>query len=212
MELRACVDVLRHVREQGTKLGVQRVLVVTDSKYIYDGWSRAHFWSANGWRNAAGRPVENKDLWKEFLSMRAKVKTRTEIVWRKGKTTPILKEVDRCAKRAAEQSWNTDRGFREGKISRSKLGRRSTSSLFPAHGQEATVRVYRSGIVRRDEHKIYFELYSEAENRLMEKYRAYASPEIAVGLHRSHWYRVQFNNNPSYPAIEAVVRETIPSS
>lgn len=212
MELRACVEVLRHVRERGTELGVQRVLIVTDSKYIYEGWSRAYFWKANGWRNAAGRPVENIDLWKEFLSLRTKIKVRTEIVWRKGKTTPILKEVDRQAKRAADQPWNIDRGFREGKIGRSKSGTRSASSLFPARGQEAIVRVYRSGIIRKDEHKIYFELYSEAEKRLTEKYRAYATPEVAVGLHRGHWYRVQFNSNPCYPAIEVVVLETTPSS
>jgi ribonuclease HI len=212
MELRACVEVLRHVREHGAKLGVQRVLIITDSKYIYEGWSRAHFWKADGWRNAVGRPVENTDLWKEFLSVRGKVKVRTEIAWKKGKTTPILKEVDRHAKRAADQPWNIDRGFREGKISRPKLGRRSASSLFPARGQEVTVRIYRSGLVRRDEHKIYFELYSDAEKRLTEKYRAYASPDVAVDLHRSHWYRVQFNSNPNYPAIEAIVQETAPSS
>lgn len=211
MELRACVEALRHARENATKLGVQRVLIVTDSKYVYESWNRVYYWRANGWRNAAGRPIENPDLWKEFVSIRPKLTVRTEIVWRKGKTTPILKEVDRHAKRAADQPWNTDRGFREGKIGRSKSGRRSASGLFPARGQDATIRVYRSGMIGKNDHKIYFELYSEEEKRLTDKYRAYASPEIAAALHRTHWYKVQFNDNPSYPTIEAVVQEVIPS-
>jgi ribonuclease HI len=209
MELRACVEALRYVRENAANLGIQRVIIVTDSKYVYENWSRAHFWKANGWRNASGRPVENPDVWKELLYIRPKVRVRTEIVWRKGKTTPILKEVDRCAKRAADQPWNTDRGFREGKIARSTLGPRNASTLFPARGQEATIRVYRSGMVGKNDHKIYFELYSEAEKRLTEKYRAYASGEVAAALHRTHWYKVKFNDNPSYPTIELVVQETI---
>jgi|ERR1700688_1892919 len=211
MELRACVEALRHVRENAVELGAQRVLIVTDSKYIYESWSRAHLWKANGWRNAADRPVENRDLWKEFLTIRAAVRVRTEVVWRKGKTTPILKEVDRYAKRAANQPWNIDRGFRGGKVARSKLGPGSASSLFPAQGQEATIRIYRSGMVGKNDHKIYFELYSEGEKKLTEKYKAYASPNVAAGLHRSHWYKVQFNDNPSCPTIEAVVQEAVPS-
>jgi ribonuclease HI len=208
MELRACLEALGFVREHGATLGVQRALIITDSKYIYEGWSHARFWKANGWRNSADRPVENHDLWREFLSVRPKVRIRTEIVLRKGKTTPILKEVDHYAKRAANQPWNVDRGFRQGKVGRSALGRGGASSLFPACGQEATVRVYRSGIVLKGEHKIYFELYSETERRLTDKHRAYAAPDVAFDLHRGHWYRVRFNDNPRYPTIEAVVEET----
>jgi ribonuclease HI len=212
MELHACLGALRHVCEHGTELGLQRVLIVTDSKYLYEGWSRSPFWKANGWRNVAGRPIENSDLWKAFLSTRRRIRVRTEIVWRKGKTTPILKQVDRHAKDAAGQPWKVDRGFREGKVGRSKLGRGKASTLFPARGQRSTVRIYRSGMVQRNEHKIYFELYSEAENRLTGKYRAYAPPDIAVVLHRAHWYKVQFNNNPDYPKIQAAEEEPAPDT
>jgi hypothetical protein len=43
-----------------------------------------------------------------------------DIQWIKGKTSPILKEVDRRAKAAARHPTNIDRGFRGGKVGRSK--------------------------------------------------------------------------------------------
>src|SRR4051794_11390054 len=72
MELLACVNAFRYVREQGYDLQVQRVQIVTDSRYVHDSFGRAENWRRNGWRNVDGKPVENRDLWKDLLSLRAK--------------------------------------------------------------------------------------------------------------------------------------------
>ena len=205
MELLACIKAFEYIREQGFQLGVQRVLIVTDSLYICRYYSHAIFWKQNRWRNDAGKPIENQDLWDEFLSARSKVKLRTEIIWKKGKMSSILKEVDRLAKAAAAHPWELDRGFRGGKVGRSKVAGGRASTLFPARGQEAVIRIYRSGLVGRDGHKIYFDLYSEEKQDFSEKFTAYAKPEQAGELHRGHRYRVRFNAEPRCPVIEEAI-------
>ena len=59
-------------------------------------------------------------------------------------TTPTLKAVDKLAKSAAGQAWEVDRGFRPGKVGKSKLGGKVASTLFPAAGQQSRVRIYRT--------------------------------------------------------------------
>ena len=43
------------------------VTITTDSEYVKNGvteWSIK--WKRNGWKNAAGKPVKNQDLWREL--------------------------------------------------------------------------------------------------------------------------------------------------
>ncbi|HWR14152.1 MAG TPA: RNase H family protein [Terriglobales bacterium] len=205
MELSACIRAYEYVREHGPALGVQRVQIVTDSQYVNDNLRYARFWKANRWKTRSGRPVDNEDLWKELLSLQSKVKVRTEVIWRKGKKSPLLKAIDRAAKDAGKQPWKIDRGFREGKVGRSKLPGAGASQLFPATGQDAIVHVYRSGLVGRSGFRVFFDLYSEAAAGYIGKYRAYCPPEIAADLHRGHTYRVRFNNGLNHPQIEAIL-------
>jgi hypothetical protein len=76
------------------RLGVRRVIIVSDSMYVNDNHGRAPYWKKDKWKNLSGRPVENHDLWNEFLSLRPKVRASTEIQWVRGKSAPILQEVD----------------------------------------------------------------------------------------------------------------------
>src|SRR6266478_8023307 len=66
-------------------------------------------WRRNGWKSLSGRPIENSDLWKRFLTVRSKVSVRTEIHWEKGKKSPVLKAVDRAAKEAGRGVWHGPR-------------------------------------------------------------------------------------------------------
>jgi ribonuclease HI len=55
------------------------VVLHTDSQYVRDGitrWSTG--WVRRNWRNAAGEPVKNMDLWRRLLDASA----RHEIDWR----------------------------------------------------------------------------------------------------------------------------------
>src|SRR4051794_15899384 len=103
----------------------------------------------------AGRPVDNSDLWRRFLTLRSTCKIRTDIIWRRGKKSSILKSVDRAAKAAGKSPTKQDRGFRTGKIGKSKLTGGS-SALFPANGQSQVIRIYRSALIRKTGHRVYF--------------------------------------------------------
>jgi ribonuclease HI len=77
--------------------------VVSDSSYVVncfrDGWWRS--WLAKGWRNAAGKPVANRDLWEPLIDayrQRGDISLR----WVKGHgTDPMNMLVDRLAVQAA---------------------------------------------------------------------------------------------------------------
>ncbi len=210
MELLACIRAFEYVRKQGYDLRVERVQIVTDSKYVHDCFFLAEQWRKNGWRNLEGRPVENRDLWKNLLSLRGKVKVRTELKWMLGKKSLILKAVDKSAKAASSEPWSVDRGFRPGKVGRSKAGSKRAASLFAAHGQEVLIRIYRTRLLGRSDHKIYFEVCDEQSGEVLQKASAFTSAEVAVDLHRHHSYRVSFNANPQYPIIERIIEEIAP--
>lgn len=206
MELCACIRALEYVANEGASLGVQRVQIITDSLYVANNYKSAQHWRKNGWRNLAGRPIENPDLWKKFLSVQSRWKIRTDIVWRKGKKNPILKAVDRAAKSAGKVPTKVDRGFRPGKIGQSKIKGRA-SSLYPAKGQEEIIRIYKSALIRKTDNKIYFDLLDKNCGEVAEKHTAYVSAAIMAQMHRGHSYRVTFDSNPRYPQVIEIIEE-----
>jgi ribonuclease HI len=211
MELSACIRAYKYVADQGPALNVQRVIIITDSQYVYDNHKRPSAWRGNKWKNAAGRPIENSDLWKQFLTVCQNVKIRTDLIWKKGKKSPILKMVDRAAKDAGKSPHRFDRGFRGGKVARSKVTGGS-SSMYSADGQTAIIRIYRSGMIRKTEHKIIFDLFDKSATKYIAKHYAYAEGAIADQLHRQHSYQVRFGNDAKYPLIEEILEELPRSS
>lgn len=209
MELRACIWAHKWVRDRSSALGVGRIQIITDSKYVHENWRRAEYWRTNRWRNVAGRPIENSDLWRELLSIRSKLRIRTDIEWTLGKKAPILKAVDKSAKSAAKSPTTTDRGYRPGKVGRTRNRTSGAATLFPASGQDALIRIYQTGAFANGENKIKFQLFSDMRGDFFEKFIGYASPEIGALLHRHHSYRVRFNSDPKYPTIVAVIEEVV---
>ena len=91
------------LRDQGSNLGVTRVQIVTDSRYVHDNINRAVGLRRNGWRNFDNRPIENRDLWKRFISLRSSLRVLVTFHWTKGKKSPRLKLVDKAAKECCEE-------------------------------------------------------------------------------------------------------------
>jgi len=203
MELQACIRAYEYVAKEGASLGVERVLIVTDSLYVFENHKRAPTWRKNKWLSASGRPLENSDLWTRFLSVVKNVRIRTEITWKKGKKSPTLKMVDAAAKAAGKEPRSHDRGFRGGKVGRSKVAGGS-SYIYAARGQVVTIRIYRSGMI--------FDLYDESSASFVQKYHAYAEADVAADLHRQHCYRVRFNENPKHPVIMEILEEVSPTT
>ena len=185
MELLASIQALKWIRKNSPWAGVSYVQIVTDSRYVKDNILRAPSWLTNDWRNQFREPIENRDLWKEFLSSYQKVGTIVHFEWTAGKKTPILKAIDRAAKVAAKRGGqDTDRGFRPGIVAKSLV--KGTATRFPANGQLAVIRPYKKTLLGKSENKVRFDLFSEDSAAYTQSCYAFASPVLAAELHRQH--------------------------
>lgn len=81
--------------------GNTNLTIWSDSEYVVAGttkWSKG--WRRNGWRTAAGHPVQNRDLWEPLLDLVDEV--QPELRWLKGhEGCPGNEYVDRLAYRSA---------------------------------------------------------------------------------------------------------------
>jgi ribonuclease HI len=80
-----------------------RVVLHTDSEYVRNGITRWHTgWVRRNWRNAAGDPVANMDLWRRLLD--AAARHRIEWRWVRGHAGDAMNErADRLATEARHQ-------------------------------------------------------------------------------------------------------------
>lgn len=67
MELTAAIEALKFLKQEGIRRPVE---ILADSKYVVLGiteWIAG--WMRNGWRNAAKKPVMNRELWEELHAL-----------------------------------------------------------------------------------------------------------------------------------------------
>jgi len=81
------------------------VLVMSDSTYVVncfrDRWWEG--WLRRGWRNTAGKPVANRDLWEPLLEIVLETGRSVRFSWVKGHSgDPMNDFVDLLATRAAD--------------------------------------------------------------------------------------------------------------
>jgi ribonuclease HI len=207
MELSACIAAMEWIREQGlAQQGHSRVQIFSDSQYVVNGQFSAPFWQKAKWRNSSGRPIENWDLWKAFLSAKAKAGVRVDICKVLNKSTPLLRRVDKLAKAAAKSQPGKDRGLVVGKVGRAKI--KGPSTLFPAANQMVVVHVVSSRTVGpQRENRFVVEIFDESSQAYISKHVAYCTPETGVQLHRRRGFRIRLNADPSYPKIVEVLEE-----
>lgn len=79
------------------------VTIHTDSKYVMDGVTKwLEGWKARGWKNAAKKPVKNKDLWEELDE--ALSRHTTNWIWVKGHSGhPENERADALARKYYEE-------------------------------------------------------------------------------------------------------------
>jgi hypothetical protein len=130
------------------------------------------------------------------------------------KSVPLFQLIERgvqlhdtqVLERRTKNPQRIDRGFRSGKVARSKVPAGSSSS-YRANGQCVIIRVYHSAMIRKTGHKITFDVFDEGGKSYVQKCHAYAGVAFAAQLHRQHCYRVRFNTDPKYPLIEELITE-----
>jgi ribonuclease HI len=75
MELTAPIEALKHLKNKLSN--IKYVEVVSDSKYVILGITEWIFvWRKNNWRNAANKPVLNKELWEELYALNDELKPK----------------------------------------------------------------------------------------------------------------------------------------
>jgi ribonuclease HI len=81
-----------------------QVVLHTDSEYLRNGVTRwSSGWVRRNWRNSAGDPVANMDLWQRLLA--AAKQHRIEWRWIRGHTGDVMNErADRLATKARDHS------------------------------------------------------------------------------------------------------------
>jgi ribonuclease HI len=206
MELSACIAAMGWVKEEGINRRYSRVQIFSDSQYVVNSQGSAPFWQKAKWRTLAGRPIDNWELWKEFLSARAKAGIRIDIFKVQNKSTPLLKLVDKLAKTAAKSHPRIDRGLVVGKIGRAKI--KGTATMFPAANQVLVIRIVGSKTVGpARENRFVFEVFDENASAYISKHFAYCTPVTGAQLHRQRGFRVRMNDNTQYPQILEVVEE-----
>jgi ribonuclease HI len=97
MELTAAAEALTALTRPCT------VILHTDSEYLRNGITRWHTgWVRKNWRNAAGDPVKNMDLWKRILD--AASTHKIEWRWVRGHSGNLMNErADQLATAAREK-------------------------------------------------------------------------------------------------------------
>ncbi|MFZ2072147.1 MAG: ribonuclease HI [Minisyncoccia bacterium] len=67
MELTAPIEALKHLRKNNLDKSIE---IFSDSKYVILGITEwIQNWMKNNWRNAAKKPVLNRELWEELYSL-----------------------------------------------------------------------------------------------------------------------------------------------
>jgi len=206
MELSACIAAMEWVRAEEIGRRYSRVQIFSDSQYVVNYQFSAPFWQKAKWCTAAGRPIDNWRLWKDFLSVKGKAGVRVDISKVQNKSTPLLRRVDKLAKAAARSHPRVDRGLVVGKIGRAKI--KGAATMFFAASQVLVIRIVGSKTVGRDgENRFVFEILDEANGIYLSKHFAYCTPATGGDLHRQRGFRVRMNDNPDYPQILEVIEE-----
>jgi ribonuclease HI len=75
MELTAPIEAMKYIKKNISH-GVN-MEIVSDSKYVILGITEwIDNWMKNGWRNAAKKPVVNRELWEELYELNAEFKPK----------------------------------------------------------------------------------------------------------------------------------------
>ncbi len=74
MELTGPIEALKYIKNK--KL-TGEIEIISDSKYVILGITEwIPNWQKNGWRNAAKKPVVNKELWEELYALTQELKPK----------------------------------------------------------------------------------------------------------------------------------------
>lgn len=204
MELMACITAIQWLIANSSSLKVTRAIIITDSDYVYSNYKNVGYWKKDKWINQYGKPYENTDLWDTFLKEKQKLHISNEINWEKGKTRPILNCVDKLAKNGADHPTKNDSGYQSGKFTSSRCTDKKAATMFPANGEELSVRIFVKKIAHgkneTEVYKVTFGIFDYSTRKYSRKFFAYIDKDIMI-FKRNNCYKIKMDNNQKFPKI-----------
>ena len=205
MEIEACIVGLKEANKfLKDKVHFQRVLIFTDSIYVYDNFSRAmYIWPTRKWLGSNGMPVENIDQWKRLMREVRKCPIKVNIEWVKGhKDSKYNRAADKLAKQSAAMPINKPLSH---STTTKKWSDRSTSrGCVPILGQKVKIR-----IISR-EFKKYANTYEYRYEVIDPKDKSFKDLDFVYCdeyISRNKCLQVRFNNEQQKPYIVEIVEE-----
>ncbi len=208
MELQACIDALRMTPDMDCFHAISQVVIRTDSRYIVNNYlSALGSWRSRGWKNLQGKPVENAELWKDFVRAYGKIHKRVGIQWVKGHGKGHRKDIYnvRADKLAKESAKNP--------LSRHEFRSSVRRKIGPAHTMRGSVNIsgqrmviYIIEVQWMRVQKIWKYRYQVASKDNPDHHSIdwiYSNEQMRDG----HYYEVQVNDDMDNPQVLEVIRE-----
>ena len=208
MELEACVTALKKAPSMQCYGQVHSVVVRTDSQYIVEyHYSALTHWRKNKWCNRDGKPVDNTDLWREFVRAYEKIKKPVLIEKVKGHGKGLQKDphnyaVDKLAKTSRENPL-TRTAYRSS-VRRKISPNKTEAGSIGTHGQQLLIRVIENVPLRR--HKMW-KYRCEVVSDDSPYYQAVDWLYSREYMRDGRSYEVQLNDDPKNPTIVEMLRE-----
>jgi len=208
MELEAAVTALKMAPSMECYEQVNSVVIRTDSQYVSKYYySALTHWRNNKWCNRHGKPVDNTDLWREFVRVYEKVRKAISIEKVKGHGKGLQKDPHNyTADKLAEASSDNPLTRTEYRSSvRRKTSPQETDvGSIGMHGQQMLIRVIENVPMRRHKLTKYrCEVVSTDSPYFQNVDWLYSKEYMRDG----HCYEVQLNDNPRNPTIVELLRE-----
>jgi len=206
MELYACVMALREALRLQLIIGVSKIVIYTDSRYIVDNYKKAMFeWPKTKWYTRSGRPVLNADLWKDLIRCMKKVRMKTEFIWVKGHSKNIHNiATDRMAKQSAKYPINKPLSIVH--VRRKLTSETVNIGCVELHGQRISIRIITSEYLKVQKLSKYkYEVISKNSKYFGYVDIIFSNETLRVG----HSFYVKFNCETFNPRIEKVYKEII---
>lgn len=208
MELEACVTAFKMAPKMECYASINSVVIRTDSQYIVEyHYSALTHWRTNKWCNRYGKPVDNTDLWREFVRAYEKIKKSILIEKVKGHGKGLQKDphnytADKLAKKSRENPIS--RTAYRSSVRRKTSPHKTETGSIGMDGQQLQIRVIENERLRR--HKLWkyrCEVIS-SDSRYFQKVDWLYSSEY---MRDGHSYEVLLNGDPKNPTIVEKIRE-----
>lgn len=210
MELKAVIEAVKLLLRKPPVVPprlYRKIWIYADALYVVDGHPQAKWtWSARGWRNKDGAPVENAPMWKELLNLEKRLGKPVEIHKVEGHgTNPHNKTADHLARSSAKAAVGPP--LIPAKVRRKKSSKRLRQGAVPVIGQRLTIHVHKGEFMRL-QNVNQFEFSVQTPGRYFEEIGLATAP-MDLNIREGHTYVVRLNDDPKHPQIAEVLMEVI---